>query len=668
MIFLEKKGKKLNEAKDFCETLQLDISNLDKYFHVKKYTDLKDEKVYNFGNKKVELNYNKYLIYSLYNDYSNYIKHEFHNYLNKDVTFDGKAKQYNIPKYIEFLRKELNILLGSYIMYSEYDYDEVFEFMKTTYEYILESVQKTNSIEKSAIDKLNGAVATLESDYQSATNKAIGNEMGWLYGTKSYSGAAAGTFLTTATLESDQNNAQSRFSSSLASITFNREMEYDFLLKNTYEMVLSNFMKFIFQNDFTKEELNDIDNYLSNNNIEKLPNVKDIFYSYPFLKLSYYSIINALSEDDYNYLIEIIDYFDNRASFEVMLNTRVDNEFIDKLNSKTISRDYLFSDNFRFYCILKEKKADTYFETYLYDLFKKIITNKHIYFKYITNLEFACEVMGRLNNAKAFISSESYDDLVSLLKRTNKADKTKKIDLNDFDYILGGIAGVVLFIVLIIKMIMFGETPTIGLAFKYLIFAFIGGGLVSFLNTFADIFILSMCNNAYTNSSLISWFNIAGAKKRHKTIAFTTCSLFILIVLLIIPLTSADYSDRLNIYSANSWKSDSYSGYSLRFDRDGTLNVLDRSNNNLKKYNCDINFNSKNYDKDKTWYDTHGGMTCDIDGEKVDFSLRTCIYKESMEDTHLYIQCVGDFKECPSWAKEKWDSNLSYDRSNSTFN
>ena len=661
MVFKEKKGNKLLDAKKLCEDLQLDISNINKIFDVKKFLTVKNEKSIVLSDKEVILNNNKYLIYKLYSYYLKYIKEEYNLYQNLYVKYVNSAIDYNIPKYVEFLKKELSILFGSYILYAEYDLDKTINFMKEMYSYLTESIKKINDIENKAVKKIHNAVETLHNDYNTANNKAIGSEMGWLYGTSTYAGAAAGTFLTNATLEVDQDKAQRKFNSALLDANYHRDLDYSTLLRNTYNNILSNFMKFIFSDDFTLDELNDIDNYILSDNYKLLSKDKllEIFYKYPFLSKSYYSIISVIDEKNYDKLIEIIDYFENKDSFKIDLQTNIESECVNKLISNSINKEDIITNKYCFYSRLINKEPEKNVEDFMKTVLKNIIVDKSLYFSKETNLEFACEIMIILNNAKTILSDRDYDNLVVLLKKTKQDDKAPKIyGIEDFNSIIGGLAGLVLFFVLVAKIIVIGETITLGLVFKNLIISLVFGTLLSLVNYYTDRLLLTIFKDSYTNPTIIPWFTKKGAKKRKKIILIVLCIIFVLPAMLIIPLSKNDISNRLDIFSAKSWKSDNYS---LSFEKTGTLTV--KKNGNVKNYYCDINFNDE-YDNDKAWYDIHGNMDCIIDGEQVSFTLRTCIYKKYKEDTHLYIECTGKSSVCPPWARKNWNDRLTYDRSN----
>ena len=661
MVFNEKKGKKLSDAKKLCEDFQLDISDIYKIFDVEKFSNIKKEKSVVLSGREVILNNNQYLIYKLYSYYLKYIEQEYNQYQNLHVKYVNNAKDYNIPKYVEFLKKELSILFGSYILYAEYDLDKTTNFMKETYSYLTESIEKVNDIENKAVEKINNAVETLHNDYNTANNKAIGSEMGWLYGTSTYAGAAAGTFLTNATLEADQESAQRNFHYSLFAAEYYRDLDYSTLLRNTYNNVLSNFMKFIFSDDFTSDELNDIDNYILSENYSLLTEDKilEIFYKYPFLSKSYYSIISVIDEKDYDKLIEIIDYFENKDSFKIDLQKNVESECVHKLLCHSIHKEDVITNKYCFYSRLINKEPEKNVEVFMKTILNNIISDKSLYFGKETNLEFACEIMTILNNAKAILSDEDYDNLVGLLKKTKKDDQAPKIcGIEDFKPIFGGLVSFILFFVLVVKILVMGETLTLGLLFKELFISLFFGVLWSLVNYYADRLLLTIFKDSYTNPAIIPWFTKKGTEKRKKVILIVLSIIFVLFAILIIPLSKDGISNRLDVFSARSWKSDNYI---LSFEKDGTLTV--KNNGNVKNYQCDISFNNQ-YDNDKDWYDNRGNMDCIIDGEHVSFTLRTCIYKEYKEDTHLYIICAGKFSECPSWARENWNDRLTYDRSN----
>lgn len=666
MVFKEKTGKKFTESKDFCKEIIIDISNLDKVFHVEKYLGDKKEKTITLGDKKVNLNNNQYLIFKLYNDYSKYLDHEFNTYLSRDVSYKDGSKQFNLPKYVDFVRKGIDVLVGSYVLYCDYDKDEVSEFVIKTYKYLEEAINRAGFIDEAAVRKIQNATDKLESDYQSAMNKAIGGEMGWLYGTTTYAGAAAGTYLTKATLETDEQKAQDRFNSSLSSIKFNRDNDYQNLLENTYKTILNNFMNFIFKDDFKDFELSDIYNYIINERKNDFSYEKgcEVFYKYPFIMSSYFSVIPTLDEKEYDSLFEVIDYFDIREDFNAKIRVKINDYYLNKFTDH-VSKNNLLTVYYKFYCKLNDLDAEEHLDKYLYNFFSGVINNKNIYFYKANNLEFACEVMNRLNNVKEFISNDTYNNLVNLLKKVNKTDSIPKINgIDDFKPVIGFAAAFILLCVLIAKILIFGEDYSFGVICKQLLISGVFGVFICLANYYLDVFLIQIFGNSFTNNNVISWFSLKGAKKRKTVILISLCSIFAIGTLLLIPLTSVNLADRLDIFSANSWEEDGYSSdYRLHFDKNGTLTVLDIDKNKVNKYQCSINFDSSSYDKDKTWYDTHGGMSCDIDGEEVGFMIRTCIYKEYMEDTHLYLEC-SDSKSCPDWAKANWSDDLDYVRSN----
>ena len=644
MKFKKNTGSKLKSLKKEIEECNIDIKVVEENFDVEPLLINKDTKNITINNNKIELNDSYYKYFTLFKIYSKYIKTLQKEY---DLTakYENGLKNYDLHLLARYLEKEAKYFMGTYILYNDEKNNHMVSFTKDYGEIIQKLIQEIQTKERDLVNRLHGALDKLESDYQHANNKAIGREAGWLYGTRTYGGAAVGTFLTTATLEADQEKAQSTYRNSVTRLSMERNAFFERLTSSIFYKVMFACFDALFEDEISKEDLKEIQ-YILTETDKITPKQKvNYFYKYPFIMDTYSSALHDIKGDDYKALGEIIEYFDSKKEVIDYLKNITNRDFDNILAKDNISKSDFETNEFLFYKYLtqNENSLDSliknYFESFALD----------IMYYHEQRLTVMCEKLGRLNSIKDIISKDTYDEINRLFIKRHPAKNevdAKVYRSEKYKITVGIIVSILLLVFLLIS-----EPFTGGSLFRNLAISAVVGVGVYFAYYGLDMALISNCDDNYTNPTVINWFNLKGNVKRRRYIRIIFYVIIILIGILIYSNGTGSLDSRLDIYNS-AWGYNSK--YYLKFDKNGTLTVADEKRNRADQYKCNINQGKKENDKD--WYDTHGTMSCNIDGETINIKIRTVIYKKWVEETHLYLECKS--RNCPLWADS---GSLSYD-------
>ena len=644
MKFYKKSGTKLTSAKKLLEEANIDIKEIEDNFDIDLVDVEKKDKNIKINNHSIKLDNNGYVFITLYNYYNNYLNNLYNEYID-NVNYVNHAKHYDFKELSNYLTKGVKYILGSYILYTDFKEDNISKSLKYQKELVDEFIEEVNKKEDEFVNRLHGALDDLESDYRSANNKAIGREAGWLYGTRSYAGAAAGTFLTKAQLESDQQQAKSSYDSKVFNIKFDRDIFYNVSIRHLFNKVLFNLMGIVIDN------IEDIENAI--NNIYKDHSI-DILYKYPYLYMIYSYVIDDI--EDINILFDIIDYYNLKQIVSIELLSIIYKKYDYLLNNSVTIDDLLFNE-YRLYCLVINKDNNKYLDNILYDYFKKEVDSKYSKtYMGSPSLEVSTTISRKLNNVKSIIDVNTYDSIVK--KMNDNIDNAKEYDYLDnifYDYFPGGsvAAGMVFCACYLIISIINGIEDTFSFTLKLLFFSVLVGFAHYVIQVLIDVLLLKKLKYSFMNENVIKWFNKDSEFKRKVVINVITVAIIPIFTLFIILFSGSSINNRLNLYTDRAWK---YKDTYIQFYKEGYLKVFNSNDKTIYKYNCNITLGEVENDKD--WYDNHNIAKCNIDDEEVVITARTVVYKKYKEDTHLYLR--GDLE---------WDNSgySGYELTNSSL-
>ena len=668
MEFKERKGKKYKEIKEFFDVnfSGLDDEVCEYKFDLEKLKINKENVTLNFfGNDVIlEDRHYKYLtLKGMINKNSEILVKKIEN----TSKYENGLKNYDMNAVLGEIKLFLYSILKFYVMFSD-DYDTDFVISEFSNKMGNTTEKLSKSYEEDSVKfrkELDIALDMYKQNLKTAESKAIGSEAGWLYGTSSYAGAAAGTYITKANLEADMNNAKKTYDSHMSSIKdkYNDLIQrriYDYIEENIY-----NLLNVCFRNEYSDDELVEITNIHSD---VTNSNLIDNFIKYPFVIKNYMSIIEEFTENDFKQFIKLCEFFDIKEIIHENLKLYIRNNYLKlEVTGNDITEEDITTNYFILYCKMNDLDIKKCVHSLTIDYLKKEI-KKDIYS--FNKLEVSADMATRVFLYQNVLTLKELEVLLEVIDNNYNSVGSYKIKLGDIiddvkdSFIYISICSVLFFVVFLINNIINVDEVTFGTVVKNLVLSIIFGIATSVVDSLIEkLRIAKFKFNAFNYNNVIKCNSKGNKKAKIKVRLLLPIVMSILLVLCNKVSTSRD----LNLYGITWSDGHTY----IRFNENGYVEIAKEKvvggyyseTYDLKKYKCTISLDT--IEKEKKWYSRDYSMICDIDGEDVEIYGSILDFKGDY-DTSLSVLCSDSDR--PKWTTNPKSNYIyGYDKSYKDF-
>ncbi len=648
MIFYEKSGKELKEAQELCTDTKIIYEDVKDIIDIEKLKETKPDTKITINNTELLLTDTYFKYVQLFNLFWGRLLDRYERYI-RIIDIKETGKKHDLSSYDKIFEEETKNMIGTYLLYTDYDKEKVLRFYKEAVLIKLNFIKRLAEKQQSLEEEIKKATSELERDYEKARNKAVGSELGWFYGTDTYAGAALGTWLTSATLESDSQKAQDSYKRKLSYISSDRDSSITIGMKFTLQELVGKYLEIIFEDEI--KSFNHFEIYraffsiINSTNKEKI----ELFNKYPFLYVEYDELINVIDEQEYDKLIEIINYYDIKKEAIISIRESLYKKYANYLEKNKDNSSYNTKE-IKFLSKLNNKDSKSCISEVLNKYFENEIFNN----KYYSPLEDSNKIAIKINKVKDLLDKKDYDKLLEYLgkkKDIESIGKEKKFSVDDYNPVGGAIFAFIAYFVL------FAMTGEYGI--KQIIISIIFGGGVYLAYIFTDKYLIKKFGNDYSKPNLLKWFTSEYEFKRK---CLLTLIIYIVFIVLLV-LYSSLSSKSVDIYKANSWHSREKNTY-ISFNKDGTVSLMEDGEG--EKYKCEITQGDIDIEKGKS-KKRNGHMNCKINNNNA-YILFTISSYNDMKNTFLDLKCVDSKSDkCPNWAVGDEGKFVIYLKDNAKF-